>query len=336
MLKRAGAGLGSVAFDAAYGSGLAYLASQLELPDVKLIEPLASVTHPRDIPITTGGGFPESLSRWASDYGTAGGNQYGLQGTENTDIPMVQVDVRKGEWKTFIWQASMLLSYLDMERLLTAKRQGMPMPFSIQDLLDKGVRLIWNKALDRVTYLGWAGQPGLCNNSAIGYTLAANGAAGSPLWANKTTTEILNDFNTILLATQQASGYDVAGMADTCLVDYEHYDILTQPMTIGGFNSLLEWILANNIAKRQGINLEIYPLPDPWIVGQGQGSASTNRMVAYRKNDETLKLHIPQPIQKVMTVPSVKDGGSYETLFNGCVGQVQVFRSTAAAYLDNI
>jgi hypothetical protein len=70
-------------------------------------------------------------------------------------------------------------------------------------------------------------------------------------------------------------------------------------------------------------------------VGQGQ-VGSLARLLAYRKNDETVELQIPQPIQKVMTVPSVKDGGAYETLFNGCVSQVQVFRSTAMAYLDGI
>jgi hypothetical protein len=326
---------GSVAKDAASGAGFAFLQSQLELPDVRLIEPLASVTHPRDIPIKTGGGFPEFVSRWASDYATVGGNQYGLQLTENTDVPMVQTNINKGVWRTFIWQASMLITHLDLQRLIDAKRFGMPMPFSIQDLLDRGVRVIWGKALDRVTYLGWAGQPGLINSTAIGYTAASNGASGSPLWSRKTTTEILNDINQILLATQQASGYDVAGMADTILMDFEHYDLMTQPMTIGGFNSLLEWVLANNIAKRQGIELEILPLPDPWIVGQGQ-VGSLARLLAYRKNDETVELQIPQPIQKVMTVPSVKDGGAYETLFNGCVSQVQVFRSTAMAYLDGI
>ena len=51
---------GSVAKDAASGAGFAFLQSQLELPDVRLIEPLASVTHPRDIPIKTGGDSPSS------------------------------------------------------------------------------------------------------------------------------------------------------------------------------------------------------------------------------------------------------------------------------------
>lgn len=315
------------------GGGMAFLSSQLEMPDVELVRPLASVTHPRDIPIKTGGGFSEFNSAWASNYGTTGGNQYGLQGTENTDIPMVQVDVSKGVWPVINWAASMLVTYLDLRRLIDAQAQGIPAPYSLQELLDDGVRLIYGKALDRVTYLGWAGQPGLINNPSVTASTAANGASGFPQWSKKTTTEILNDVNTALLFTQEGSGYDIQGLADTILVDYEHWNLLNAPMTTGGFNSVLEYILANNVARRQGVELSILPLPDPWISTQGTGG--TSRMVAYRKDPKSLYLRINQPIQKVFTVPSVKDAG-YETLFNAAIGVVQFLRPTTAAYYDSI
>jgi hypothetical protein len=323
------------AFDAASSAGLAFLASELELPNVRLVEPLAAVTHARDMIIKTGGGFPEFLSAFAANYGTTGGNQYGLQGTQTTNIPTVQADVQKGTWPTNIWGATMIIKYLDMQRLINAKRFGIAPPFTIQQLLDKGVKLIWGKAMDMVTYLGWNGQPGLINsNNVVAASLAAVGASGFRTWATKTSTEILNDINTTLLLTQEGSGYDTAGLADTILVDYDHWSILNAPMTIGGFNSILEYILSNNVARRQGIELEILPLPNPWISTQGTGS--TSRMVAYKKDEETLYLQVPQPIQKVMTVPTVDQGGAYESLFNGCIGVVQILRPTAMHYTDGI
>lgn len=323
------------AFDAASGSGLAFLASQLELPEVDLVTPLAAVTHARDIPMKSGGGYVEYLSAWASDYATTGGNQYGLQGTENVDIPMVQTNVTKGVWPAFNWAATMRIAFLDLQRLIDSKKFGMPAPYSLQELLDAGIKLIWNKALDRVTYLGWGGQPGLMNNSAVTSVEAPlTGSASSPLWANKTTTEILGDINYALLYTQENSGYDLEGMADTILVDYEHWSVLNQPMTTGGFNSLLEYVLENNVAKRQGLDLEILPLPDPWISTQGVGS--TSELLAYRKSEKSLYLKVPQPLQKVFTVPSVQGGGAYETLFSGCVGVVQWLRPTTAVYLYGI
>jgi hypothetical protein len=332
MLKRNGLSFG---FDAASSSGMAFLASQLELPNVDLVTPLASVTHPRDMIIENGGGFVEFTSAFASDFATSGGNQYGLQGNQNTDIAMVQASINKGVWPTFNWAASMLITYIDLQRLIDSKRNGMPAPYSLQQLLDDGVKLIWGKALDRLTYLGWNGQPGLVNaNSIVSAAVAPNGAAGFPQWSKKTTTEILADINLALLTTQESSGYDTAGLADTILVDFEHWSLLNQPMTIGGFNSVLEYILANNVARRQGVDLQILPLPDPWISTQGTGQSS--RLVAYKKDKKSLYLKVPQPLQKVFTVPSVKDGGSYETLFNGCLGVVQWLRPTSATYLDTI
>lgn len=318
------------AFDAQSGSGMAFLASQLELPDVDLVTPLASVTHARDIPIKSGGGFVEYLSAWSSDYATTGTNQYGTQGTENTDLPMIQANINKATWPAFKWQSAMRIPFLDLQLLIDAKKNGIPAPYSLQALLDSGIRLNWNKYLDRVVYLGQGGQPGLMNNTAVTSVAAPNGAGGSPLWSKKTPVEILADINAMILYTQENSGYDVEGIADTILVDFERWTTLNQPMTTGGFNSVLEYIYMNNVARRQGIELEILPLPDPWISTQGVGA--TSEALAYRKSDKSLYLKIPQPIMKVFTVPSIAAGGAYETLFSACVGVVQWLRPSTAAY----
>jgi len=319
------------AFDAATGSGLAFLASQLELPEVKLVEPLASVTHVRDIPIKTGGGFVEELSAWAANYGSTANNQYGLQENKNLDIGIVQTEILKGIWPTGIWAQTQRIAFVDLQKLIDSKKFGIPAPYSLQQLLDQGLRLIWNKALDLVTYNGWLGQPGLMNNPNVTSVEApTTGSGSSPLWSEKTTTNILNDINLGILTCQENSGYDTAGIPNRLLVDYEHWSILNEPMTTGGFNSLLEYVLENNVARRQGVEFEILPLPDPWISTAGVGG--TSQGLFYRMSEESLYLKIPQPIQKVFTVPSVQSA-AYETLFMGCIGVVQWLRPTTALYM---
>ena len=103
-------------FDAASASGMAFLQAQLELPNTKLVEPLASVTHPRDIPIKTGGGYLEYLSAYASDYADSGGNALGLIGTSNTDVSIIQASIAKGVWPAFNWQKAMRISYIDLQK----------------------------------------------------------------------------------------------------------------------------------------------------------------------------------------------------------------------------
>lgn len=332
MIERA-----NYAIDAASGSGLAFLASQLELPEVKLVEPLTSVTYHRDVPIKTGGGYVEELSAWAANYASAANTNYGIQSNKNDDIGIVQVDVLKGIWPAYIWAQAERISYVDLEKLLNSKRMGMPAPYSLQELLDKGLRLVWNKALDNITYLGIGNQPGLMNNTnvtSVQAPLTGTGSgAAAALWANKTTVEILNDINYGILTCQENSGYAVDGIPNKGLVDYEHWSILNQPMTTGGFNSVLEYVLMNNVARRQGVDFEIVPLPDPWISTQGVGL--TSEILFYRQDEESLYLKIPQPLQKVFTAPSVQQA-SYLSLFMGCIGCVQWLRPTTALYLYGI
>jgi hypothetical protein len=326
---------GGTAMDAATSSSLAFLSSELEYASPKLIKPLTSMTHPRDVTVEYGGGFVEFISAYASDYATTGGNQYGLQGTNNTDIPQIQAVVNKGIWQAWNWAVGFTITHIDLERLRTAKRFGQIAPFSLQKLLEDGVQLTWNKALEYVTYRGWMSQPGLINNAIVANSLApATGTGGLRTWASKAPVLILADVNFLLLQPLIASAYSLDGMADTILIPWSVYSVLMQPMTAAGDKSVLEYLLDNNIGKQNGIDLKIFPLANDWIATAGTGA--TTRAVAYRNNEDTVVLRAPQPASKVFTVPTTKDGGAYETIFNGCIGQVQFYRSQTFYYLDGI
>jgi len=334
-----------VAFDAAGASGYAFLQSQLELIDTDLVKPLQAVTHPRDITVKVGGGFPEFISAWASNYASSGTKWLGLQGTNNTDIAEVQADIQKAVWKVFNWAAGMTITHLDLQRMEFAKRTGQSPPFSLQELYEESCQIVWNKALDLVTYLGFMGLPGLCNNTAVPEVAAITGAAGHLAWSTKTPAEILNDVNYLLNTVMANSGYDAArGMPDTLLVPYTQYALLTLPMTIGsgagigsGFTSTLDYIEKQCIAAHHGRPFKINFLPNDWLSGQGTGSpAGTDRAVCYRNDKDNLYLSVPQPVTKGMTVPTTRAGGAYETIYIGCVSQVIFKRTTTMVYLDGI
>ena len=324
---------GGTAFDAATSSSMAFLSSQLEFASPKLVKPLSSMTHPRDITVELGGGFVEFISAYATDYASTGGNEYGLQGTSNTDIAEVQAAVNKGVWHAWNWASGFTITDIDLKRLETAHRIGQPAPFSLDKLLRDGVQLVWNKALEKVSYLGWLGQPGLINSNAVtSALLPATGSGGLTTWASKTPTQIQNDINFMIEQTLVASSYSLDGMADTILIPWSVYPVLMQPMTTGGFSSVLEFLMNNNIARQNGIDLKIFPLANNWIGDQGVGG--TTRAVAYRNNDECVVLRAPQPVTKVFTIPVADNGGAYKTIFNGCIGQVQFYRSQTFYYGD--
>ena len=338
------------AFDAATGpSGFAFLQSSLELIQPKLVEPLQNTTYQRDITVDSGGGFVESISHWALNYASTGGNAYGLQGTNNTDIPLVQVDVEKGNWKAFPWTQGMLVTYIDLQKMESARRYGQAPPVSLQELYEKAVRSVWWKALDRVTYLGWLGLPGLIDNNsganAVAQTTAATVESATTWAAKMALTDgkgpqyILNDINTGLTTTLNNSGYNVQdGMADTLLLPTAQFSLLTNMMTIGGVagnESILSYVKKNSFyAQATGRELNIYPLPPQWIAGQG--NSGTDRAVFYRNTADDVYLKIPQPMQMAMTAPATRVGPGYETVWAGCIGQTIWLRSTTALYMDGI
>lgn len=336
------------AFDAAGASGLAFLQSQLELIDTDLVRPLQAVTHKRDIAVDVGGGFPEFVSAFASNYATTGTQYFGLQGTNNTDIPEAQADIQKGIWRTYIWAMGMTITWVDLRRMETALRTGQAPPFSLQELYEESVETNWAKALDFVVYAGFLGDAGMINNPNIFESTAATGASGFTTWAKKTPQEILNDVNSALNTTVENSGYAAEeGMADRCLIPYTQFAYLTQPMTVGGTpvaTSTIKYIEENCVAAHHGIQFKINFLPNPWISGQGTGNTEPvgvqgnglDRAMFYKNSKKSLYLKIPQPMIQALTVPTTRAGGAYETMFAGCISQVIYKRTQTATYLDGI
>jgi hypothetical protein len=337
-----GRGYDAAAFDAA-GSGLAFLNAELQLPHTKLVEPLEAHTHARDITIKFGGGFIEDIAAWAENFGSSGGNEYGLTDTNNADIPLVQWDIQQGVWKAWIWQAGMFVNEIDLRKLQAAKKNGQAPPFSLDDRLRAGVKLIWNKALDKVTYLGWRGQPGLINSTDVSSILAAAvGTGNSTTWASKTGYQIFNDIQTMLYTAIENSGYSTSeGCPDSLLVPFTQHALLAQPMVVpasvgnvGVSMSIQDYIERYCLAAQLGLKFKIFPLPNPWIYSQGV--SGTSRAVAYRNIEENVLMYIPQEIIPLGTVPSMRRGFGYETNYAGVVGQVMFLRPQTALYLDGI
>ena len=327
------------AFDAAGGSGLAFLQSQLELIDTDLVRPLQAVTHKRDIAVDVGGGFPEFISAFASNYATTGNSFFGLQGTNNTEIPEAQADIQKGVWRTYIWAMGMTITWVDLRRMEFALRTGQAPPFSLQELYEESVETNWGKALDYVTYAGFLGDPALINNPNVyEYTVPNTGSGGSTTWASKTPQQILFDVNTSLNQTVFNSGYDAQeGMADRLLIPYTQFAILTPPMTVGGVpvaKSTIAYIEEECVAAHHGIPFKINFLPNPWI--SGKGASSTDRGVFYKNSRKSLYLKVPQPMIQAMTVPTTRAGGAYETMYAGCISQIVFKRTQTMVYADGI
>jgi hypothetical protein len=308
-------------------SGLAFLVGELEKQDPRLLEPLTSITAPRDIDMKSGGGWVSMTSNMFVDYATTGSDEDAIIGSQADNIPVSQANISKDVFKVHTFAEVLRVPLFDELKMQQVGR-------GLAQILDDGLRLNYNKLLDRNTYTGLtkAGTYGLVNNPDVTAGYVANNAAGtSRLWANKTPVEILNDFNTLINATWAASEYDVTGIANHILIPPAKFAYLNVPMTIAGCNSALEYILKYNVATMQGQQLNIYP--SRWCIGAGVGS--TDRMVGYVRAENRVHMDLTVPLSRVMTAPNVSSA-SYETLFAAQFGQVKFLYLTCARYADGI
>jgi hypothetical protein len=306
----------------------AFLVGELEKQDPRLIEPLTSYFYPRDLDAMPGGGWVETVSNVFVDYATTGNEEDSIIGKETTNIPVSQANVSKDIFQTVKFGEILRLPLFDDLAMQQVGR-------SLSQILDTGLRLNYNKILDRNTYNGIAkaGTYGLVNNPLVPAANAAlNNQATSRLWVNKTPNEIMYDINQLITLTWQQSGNDLSGMANHILIDpYNYAYICNTLVSLAGNTSILKYLLENNIAVNQGRTIGIYP--SVWCLGAGVGA--TQRMVAYVKDPLRVNYDLTVPLTRIMTAPNVQSA-SYETLYSAQFSQVKFLSYVTAAYTDGI
>ena len=310
--------------DSAIAAGMAFLVGELEKRDPKLREPLTSVTYARDIVVKTGGGFVENTSAINVSYATASGSEGGIIGGQTNNIPVMQADIGKDIFRVFNWAHILKVPYIDQKKMENIGR-------SLDDILDKGIRLNHDKTMDQNVYLGFPayGTYGLVNNPNVTRTSA------TATFASATPQQILDMVNNIMTSTWAASEYDLTGMANHILIPPAQYTLLVQrTVAIGGTSaavSILEYLLQNNIGKNQGVDLVI--APSRWCIGAGNGG--TDRMVAYANDEDRVRVSETVPLSRAMTAPSVEHL-AYLTAYTAQLGQVEFLYLQPFAYVDGI
>ena len=313
--------------EAGITTGMAFLVGELEKRDMKIREPLTSVTWPRDIVAKTGGGWVDFTSTLSVDYATSGNNQNGLVSGQTDDIALMQANIQKDVYKVFTWAQGMKIPFVDNQKMQTIGR-------SIDAILDKGIRLNYNKALDQLVYTGFSNVDtvGIVNNPNITSGLATAGTSGNTTWKDKTVDEILWDINEAITLAWAASEYDDSALSNHILLPPAKYSyIASTRIGTSGDESILSYVLKNNISVNQGHDLQIYPCR--WCTGAG--TSGKDRMVVYVNDEDKVYFDLPVPLTRAMTQP-VALQFSYVTIFAAQMGVVKFLYTEPARYVDGI
>lgn len=308
-------------------TGLVFLAGELEKQDPRLLEPLTTITAPRDIDMKPGGGWTSITSNVFVDYAMSGSDEDSIIGSETNNIPVSQANISKDVFKVHTFSEILRAPLFDDLKLQQIGK-------SLSTILDDGIRLHHAKMIDRNVYVGVSKTAtyGLVNSPLVTAGSVALGASGHTQWNTKTPLEIMYDINDALTQTVINSAWSLEGMANRILIDWANYAyIANTPVTVAGAQSILNYLLENNIAVNQGGELQIFPLS--WCTGAGVGP--TQRMVAYRKAENRINIDLPVPLSRVMTAPNTTSA-SYETIFASQFSQCKILYYTCLEYRDGI
>lgn len=315
--------------DSAIASGCAFLVSELEKRDPRIREPLTSVTYSRDVPLKVGGGWVEYVSAMNIDFGLTGGSQNGPVSAPGANgSPVVQMNLEKDRFGAHVFSTILRVPFVDMQRMQVTGK-------SLDALLTDGVRLAYDKHMDANAYIGLSqyGTKGLINNSNVtSAQVALDSTSTYRDWAHKTADEILKDVNNAITAVWSGAQYDLSAIPNHILIPHEQYNhIASSKVSNDASKSILEFLLDNNIAKRNGQQLVIAGCP--WC--KGAGTSSSDRMVVYCHNERFLALEELVPLARTMTQPNV-EALAYDSVYMANVSQLEMFYTQTIRYYDGI
>jgi hypothetical protein len=189
-------------------------------------------------------------------------------------------------------------------------------------------QMLWNVAMTGTTEKNWTG---LVNDAGVTATTAtADGTGSSALWSTKTPDQILRDINAAI--TGIFTGTNEVEMADTVLLPTARWlSISTVPRTSTSDRTILSYLQENNVYTAEtGRPLTIRGLRNLATAG-GSGTA---RMIAYRRDPEVLRFHLPMPHQ--FLPPFQKSSMTWEVAGIMRTGGTEIRLPKAVAYVDGI
>lgn len=199
------------------------------------------------------------------------------------DLP--RVDIKGREFTAKVKGIGDAYGY-SIQEMRAAKFSGVPME---QRKANAARRAIEYK-------LDVAGRSGDAETNLVGFLnqtntttyTVPNGAAGSPLWVNKTPDEIVADMHGICNGiVSSTSGVEIP---DTLLLPIDMYLLVsTKRMGDGSDVTILKYFLGTSPHVKN---------VDQWYPLATAGATSNRRMVAYRKDPDALQWLIPQEFEQ--------------------------------------
>ena len=312
-----------------HDANFAFLTTTLAKLDPTLHKPLYWTTYQMDVPVDVGAGFVDYVEYYTLDWAGITSEYRNFIGNSTNYIPRVNAGMNQERMPVFTYGVAYDLRFVDLEKMKKIKLQE-----SIQKIYADIIMAGWDMFCQRMAYLGAVGAQtvGLFNSDKVHSATIDNSAATGAGFVGMSDSDVVAFFNGIFEYYLTNSHMNLKVLPDTILVPTFVSQDLSQRYSELYVDTLRGFIKKHNLAIDESdgaikeINIQGRPeLNDLGVAGKG-------RIVAYRKDAQFLKLHIPYPIQMYITLPNI-ERMAYTTAFIGQVSGVEMPYEQSSAEL---
>src|SRR5574344_31555 len=307
-----------------HDANFAFLTTTLSKLDPTLHKPLYWTTYQADLPVDVGSGFVDYVEYYTIDWAGITNEFRNYIGNSTNYIPRVNAGMSQEHLPVFTYGVAYDLRFVDLEKMKKLKLQE-----SIQKIYADVIMAGWDMFCQHVAYLGTGNASGesiygLFNSPKVHTTTIDNaGATAGKGFAGLTDAVVVAFFNGIFEYYLNNSHMNLKVLPDTILVPTFVSQDLSGRFSTLYTETLRGFIKSHNMAIDESdgaiktINIQGRPELNTL------GTAGKGRIVAYRKDANFVKLHIPYPVQMYITLPNI-ERMAYTTAFVGQVSGVEM------------
>lgn len=306
-----------------HDSNFAFVQTSLAKLHEKVYEPKWNTTYAQDIPVKVGGGLVDFIEYYTVEW-AGQGDETTLVGNNANQVQRVNAKASANKADVFTYEIAYGLKFIEVEKL-----NKVNFTKSLEAIYKDAIVAGFDIFVNKVAYMGPNGNDGLFTSDSrvpVSVIPAGTLAPTSTGFAQMTDGEIVGLVNGIIADSLIQSNMNLALIPDNILVPVEDATELTSRFSTLYTSTLREFIMNHNMGIDETIAAGIndYKLK---VKGRPQlsniGTNKHGRIVAYRYNEDFLRLDIPYAISLYITLPDITNA-EYVSLFVGQVSQIQM------------
>jgi len=305
-----------------HDANFAFVMTQLSKLHEKVYEPKFNTTYAQDVPIKVGGGLVDFVDFFTVEWAGMP-TDANLTGNNTNIIPKVNAKLNHKKVNVYNFEIAYEIKFIEIDKL-----EKVNFSKSIEAIYKDAILAGWDLFCDKIAYEGANGNDGLFTSSNVVTTTIPRGTADPTAsgFAQMTDAEIVSTINGILSFYLINTNNNIDLLPDTFLLPTNDATELSSRFSTLYSNTLRAFLMEFNVGldEARAAGFEDFKLK---IRGRsrlnGAGTNSAGRIVAYRMNEDYVRMDIPYPVQVYYTGPNT-DKLCYTTYFVGQASEIQM------------